>query len=174
MLLKIQECLRQYVGARMAYLIVFTCYFIITSTILLSMGYVFNIVPFVVVSTIVVNSIRKYSFGYHESDNVKCMIMTIFLITIIGMVSNEVGLVVSLIVGVLSIRYIIEKSPLKITQKGKSEKYHRDRIKRLVALYLTLSLVFLYFEQYLLVNNIMWSFFLVALTLFENIDRNKK
>lgn len=51
-------------------------------------GWLFDSLPFVIISSIVVNKIRKFSGGFHCSGNVKCAIISNILIIICGYASK--------------------------------------------------------------------------------------
>ena len=171
MITKSQKMLVKYVGKKWSYRIVFTTYIIMVMTPIILFGWLFNYIPFIIISTITVNSIRSYSFGFHTSNG-KCTLLTYCLLIAFGYISKTIQIEWSLIFALLSMRYIYIKAPLKLTHKGKSKQFHRDRIQLLMMVYFIASLVFLYFGMNYISNCILCSLGLVGLTSFENVDES--
>ena len=166
---EVQEFLSRYTSKHNAYLIVYWSYFIIMMIPLLSVGYFFNIIPFVIISTVCVNLLIKYCYSFHQS-NIKCFILTSFLIIIFGYISKTIPMEWSFLIALFCMRDIYIRSPLKLTVKNKDEKWHRDRIMLILAICLFISVVGLYLNLIVLTNSILCSIIMVDLTLFVNKD----
>jgi len=166
---KSQNFLSRYMSKRKAYLIVYWSYFIITIIPLLSVGYFFNIIPYIVISCIISNWLRNFSYGFHLTNS-KCLYLTTILLIIFGYLSKTIPLEWSFLIGLFCMRDIYLRSPLKLTVKGKDEKWHRDRIMLILAICLFASVVGLYFNFIWYTNCIMCSIIMVDLTLFVNKD----
>ena len=169
MIEKIQRYLAKYMSKKMAYRVVFTTYIILVMIPIIILGYLFDCMWFMIIGTLIVNKIRKYTFGYHTT-NIKCTIFTLTILTIMGYVSRTVPLEWSFLFALFSARYIYLNAPLRLTCKGKTLKWHRDKISLNIILCLISAIIFMYLGENLIANCILWSLSTVALTLFENID----
>ena len=87
-MVKLQNWLEKYIHQDYAYLIVSGLIMVMQASILLGIGYIFDCVPFVLVTTIFVNCIRNFSSGMHMSNTFRCTIFTSILIIIFGYVSK--------------------------------------------------------------------------------------
>lgn len=150
-----------------AYLIVYYTYALLMSIPLVVVGYIFDIIPFVLASTIITNQIRSVSYGLHLTNG-KCMYLTTMLIIIIGYLSKTIQLEWSFFIVLICVRDIYVKAPLKLIVKNKDRKWHENRIMLLLSIYLTLAIIGLYFDLYIITSSILWSIIMVDLTLILN------
>ena len=173
MIQRTQKFLSKYTTKHRAYLITYWSYFIITMIPLLSIGYFFNIIPYLIISCIIMNILRSITYGFHLTNG-KCMYLTSVLIIIFGYLSKTIPLEWSFLIGLFCMRDIYLRSPLKLIIKGKDEKYHRDKIMLILAICLFVCVCGLYFNLTLYVNCVLLSLVMVDLTLFINKDENLK
>jgi len=169
MIKKSQNFLSRFMSKHNAYLIVYWSYFIITIIPLLSVGYFFNIIPYIIISTVIVNILVNFTYAFHQSNG-KCLYLTTMLLIIFGYLSKTIPLEWSFLIGLFCMRDIYLRSPLKLTVKGKDEKWHRDRIMLILAICLFTSVIGLYFNLIWYTNCILMSIVMVDLTLFINKD----
>lgn len=169
MIKKSQKFLSRYMSKHNAYLIVYWSYFIITIIPLLSVGYFFNIIPYIVTSCIISNILRSITYGFHLTNG-KCMFLTTILLIIFGYISKTIPLEWSFLIGLFCMRDIYLRSPLKLIVKKKDEKWHRNRIMLILAMCLLASVIGLYLNLIWYTNCIMCSIIMVDLTLFINKD----
>lgn len=165
----VQIYLAKYMSKKMAYRIVFTTYIILIMIPIIILGYLFDCMWFMIIGTLIINQLRKYTFGYHTT-NIKCTILTLTILTIMGYISKVAPLWASFLVSLFSARYIYLNAPLRLTCKGKTLKWHRDKITLNIILCLISAIIFMYLGENLIASCILWSLSTVALTLFENID----
>ena len=170
MIEKSQRWLAKYVGKNWAYYIVFITYTILITIPTIILGYLFDCMTFMIISNLIVNIIRSFTYGYHNKSNIKCTILTYTLLVILGYISKTIQIEWSFFIALISARYIYINAPLKLTKKGKDRKWHRSRIQLSIWICLFASVVFLYLQMYIIASAILWSLTMVALTLFENID----
>ena len=170
MIEKSQRWLAKYVGKNWAYYIVFIAYTILITMPTIILGYLFDCMTFMIISNLIVNIIRSFTYGYHNKSNIKCTLLTYTLLVILGYISKTIQIEWSFFIALISARYIYINAPLKLTKKGKDRKWHRSRIQLSIWICLCASVVFLYLQMYIIASAILWSLTMVALTLFENID----
>lgn len=170
MIKKSQRWLAKYVGKNWAYYIVFIAYTILITIPTIILGYLFDCMTFMIISNLIVNIIRSFTYGYHNKSNIKCTLLTYTLLVILGYISKTIQIEWSFFIALISARYIYINAPLKLTKKGKDRKWHRSRIQLSIWICLFASVVFLYLQMYIIASAILWSLTMVALTLFENID----
>lgn len=170
MIEKSQRWLAKYVGKNWAYYIVFITYTILITIPTIILGYLFDCMTFMIISNLIVNIIRSFTYGYHNKSNIKCTLLTYTLLVILGYISKTIQIEWSFFIALISARYIYINAPLKLTKKGKDRKWHRSRIQLSIWICLFASVVFLYLQMYIIASAILWSLTMVALTLFENID----
>ena len=87
-----------------------------------------------------------------------------------GYISKTIPMEWSFIFTLISMRYIYQNAPIKMTIKDKEIKWYRKCINSLMVLYYTLALVLLYFNLQQYASDILWSLSMVALTLFKNVN----
>lgn len=174
MLLDIQKWIikRFKIKPKVAYRIVFYTYVILTSIPILAIGYLFNIIPFVIIAFIISNLLRKFTFGIHFTNG-KCMFITMVLLISLGELSKNIPLVYSFFIALWCVRDIYIKSPLKLTVKGKDLKWHESKIMSILGICLGLATIGLYFDWYIFTNSILCSLIMVDLTLFLNKNEKK-
>lgn len=82
---------------------------------LLSIGCVFNIIPFVLINSIILNELMSYTSGFHCSTNGKCLIISSISIIIFGYIAKESVdcLWVSFVICLFCLKDIYIKSPLQ-------------------------------------------------------------
>lgn len=165
MIRKTQLFLGKYMSKKCAYRIVFALYFMITYIPMLLVGYLFDIIPFILIATIIVNQLRSVTFGFHL-DNFRCIYLTICLLIIFGYISQNSNTWVLFLISLYCCRDIYIRSPLKLIVKDKDLKWHENKITNLLGIYLGLSLIALYFNLYIIINDILCSIIMVDLTLF--------
>ena len=170
MIEKSQRWLAKYVGKNWAYYIVFITYTILVTIPTIILGYLFDCMTFMIISNLIVNIIRSFTYGYHNKSNIKCTLLTYTLLVILGYISKTIQIEWSFFIALISARYIYINAPLKLTKKGKDRKWHRSRIQLSIWICPFASVVFLYLQMYIIASAILWSLTMVALTLFENID----
>jgi len=69
MIERMQIRLQKYFKEHTAYLIVYWSYVAITIIPILLVGYLFNVLPFVIISSILGNELIRYTYGFHQTDN---------------------------------------------------------------------------------------------------------
>ena len=170
MIEKIQAKLRDKFGRDFAYYATCTIYTTLMLSVMFILSVLFHNIIFAIISTIVINEIRKYSYGYHEHELLNCIIITNILFLIFGYISKGCPLWVSFLLCCFCIRDIYSKSPLQLNYKDKTIEWHRHKLKHTLFLTMLVCLSLLYFEQYYFVNCILQSIIMTDLLLFENID----
>lgn len=68
------------------------------------------------------------------------------------------------------IRDLYLKSPLELNFENKDIKWHRSKLKKSLFVFISLSLIALYFNYIYISNCILWSLIMTDLLLFKNID----
>ena len=116
---------------------------------------------------IIVNYLRKYTYGAHFTNG-KCLFITLILISIFSYLVKTIPMEWSFLVMLWCIRDIYIKSPLKLTVKNKDLEWHKNRIMLILAILLLASVIGLYFNLYIITNSILYSIIMVDLTLFVN------
>lgn len=157
----------------MAYRIVFTSYIILTSIPILLMSYFLDIIPFMIISSVLVNELRRISFGFHLTNG-KCFILTLILISAFGYVAKNSETWVLFLISIFCMKDIYINSPLKLTVKNKDLKWHEDRITLLLGIYLALAVIGVYLELDVITNSILCSIIMVDATLFINKTELRK
>lgn len=92
MINKMQKIISKYVGINMAYYIVFISYIVIVSVPLLLFGYLFKCIQFMSLSFIIINTLRSFTYGYHNKSNIKCTIFTYVMLIIFSQISKTIPL----------------------------------------------------------------------------------
>lgn len=172
MIIKFQKLISKYTTKRIAYLITYWTYFILITIPILIIGRLYETIPFMIISTLLVNGIRTYSFGFHLTNG-KCLFMTFCLLIIFGYLSKTVPMEWSFLIGLFCMRDIYLKSPLKITVKKKDIRWHEKRIMQIFGLCLFVLSVGIYFNLYIINNSILFSIIMVDLLLFINKDEER-
>lgn len=170
MIIKAQRFLKKYIGYKWAYRVVYYSYGIVTLIPILVIGYLFKCIPFILISLFAMNILRRYTYGFHCDNNLQCNILSWILLPTFGYISKTIPMEWSFIFTLISMRYIYQKAPLKLTIEDKDIKWHRKWINRLMVLYFILALVLVYFNLQEYASDILWSLVMVALTLFKNVN----
>lgn len=196
MLDKLQDHLTKYMHKDYSYLIICTIYLLSVYIPLLILGYIFDIIPFVIISSVVMNNIRNYSGGFHCTSNGRCLFISSILIIIFGYIAKQSieYLWVAFFISVLSIKDLYEKAPffvqdieldkrwynckpfslLKINtikyDKPYDRVWYRKGMIRWIVISLFFSVILLYFEQYYYTSCILWSIIMCSALLFKNQD----
>lgn len=170
MIEKSQKWLAKYVGFKSAYRIVFTTYIILVSIPLILLGYLFDCIQFMIIGSLIINTLRSYTYGYHNKSNLKCTIFTYTMLIIFGYISKSIPSEWTFFIAVLSSRYIYINAPLELTHENKSRQWHRNKIQYSLIGCLICSIIAHYFNFDLIASDILWSLNVVAITLFKDID----
>lgn len=147
---------------------------IMIATLVLN-GLIFDNWYMIIIGTIVMNSIRNYSGGFHCSTLIRCVILTNALFIFFGFVaSHTVDYYFRFILlGLLSIVWICYRTPVIETDyKDKSIKWHKCQAFYLCLIFFFGSLVYNFVGFELMANNMLWSLILVALLCFKNPKRS--
>lgn len=200
MLEKLQDKLSKHIHKDYAYLIICAIYLLSVYVPLLAVGYIFDIIPFILISSIIMNNIRKYSGGLHMSSNGKCLILSSILLIVFGYIAKQTvnNLQFAFFISILSIKDLYEKAPLFIEDtllefrwynckpythiwklfKINTTKYdkpydrvwYRKGMIKWIVISLILSVITLYFEQYYYTSCILWSIIMCDALLYKNQD----
>lgn len=196
MLDKLQDYLTKYMHKDYSYLIICAVYLLSVYIPLFTLGYIFDIIPFVIISSIVMNNIRTYSGGFHCTSNVRCLFISSILAIIFGYIAKQSVdyLWVAFFISVLSIKDLYIKAPLFVEDvpldkrwynckpfsllKINTTKYdkpydkvwYRKGMIRWIVISLFFSVILLYFEQYYYTSCILWSIIICDALLFKNQD----
>lgn len=114
MLEKIQDYIITKTGNHdLAYYVVVILYLLSFNIPIFVVGYILDILPFVIVSTILTNKIRKFCGGFHCTSNGRCFIISFILIMSFGFISkmavNYLWLV--FLIALYCVRNLYEKAP---------------------------------------------------------------
>ena len=153
---------------RHAYLIVYCGYITIVSIPILTMGYLFDCIEFMIISSIISNYLMSVTYTAHMKNNIQCIMLTLVLLTIFGYLSKTIPLEWSFLIGLIATKKIYREAPIKVCKKSRDLKWHKSRIKLVLYLCLLCSVICLYFELFIIAKCIMWSLILVAFMLFKN------
>jgi len=72
------------------------------------------------------------------------------------------------LIGLFCMRDVYLKAPIKLTMENKTREWHEDKITLILAFYMLISIVGLYFKLTIITNSVLASIILVDLTLFLN------
>lgn len=99
----------------LAYYVTCCIYLITTYTPIIVFGILFDILPFVIVSAIVFNKIRKFCGGFHCTSNLRCSVISNMLIIIAGYMSKYSlqWLWLVFLIALISIKDLYIKAPFK-------------------------------------------------------------
>lgn len=86
-MVKLQDWLEKHIHQDYAYSLVSGLVMAMQTALLLWFGYLFDCIPFIIVSTFILNGIRNYSGGLHLGNTLRCTILTSMLIIISGYIS---------------------------------------------------------------------------------------
>lgn len=196
MLEKLQDYLTKYMHKDYSYLIVTFIYLLSVYIPLLIIGYMFNMIPFVIISVTLMSIIRNYSGGFHCTSNGRCLFLSSILTIIFGYIAKQTvdSLQFAFFISVLSIRDLYLKAPLFIEDvpldkrwyncrpfsllKINTTKYdkpydkvwYRKGMIRWIVISLFFSVILLYFEQYYYTSCVLWSIIICDALLFKNQD----
>lgn len=173
---------------------------IMQTSLLLLFGYIFDCIPFIIISIIFVNGIRNYTSGFHLSTTLKCTILTSMLIIIFGYIStmSVSHLWALFLLYLYCVRDLYLNAPIRHTDVDlqyrwyntrpfiyiwklfhintiKYDKpydlvWHRKGMIRWLVISLFFSIVFLYLKLYYWTDCILLSVIMCDLTLFLNKD----
>lgn len=90
-----QQILKKKFGANIAYYVTCFVYLFLMLSMMFILSYLFNNFYFAVLSSIIINIIRAYTYGYHEHELFNCVLLTNLLILIFGYISKGCPLWVS-------------------------------------------------------------------------------
>ena len=139
---KIQDFIIKKTGNHdLAYYVTCCIYLITTYTPIIVFGILFDILPFVIVSAIVFNKIRKFCGGFHCTSNLRCSVISNMLIIIAGYMSKYSlqWLWLVFLIALISIKDLYIKAPFKeqindiqpkIKELRKYDKYCKDIFKK--------------------------------------------
>lgn len=170
MIEKFQEILKNKFGINIAYYITCFIYIFLMLSIMFILSYLFDNFCFAILSSIIINIIRSYTYGYHEKKLFNCILLTNLLILIFGYISKRCPLWVSFLLCSYCIRDLYLNSPLELNFENKNIKWHRKKLKNSLFLFMSFSLLALYFDYIFISNCILWSIIMTDILLFKNID----
>jgi len=134
------------------------------------LSYFFNNWYMAIIGTFVMNIIRFYTYGFHCKKLENCVVFTNIIFLIFGYISMATYkeyLWVAFLLYSCSVRYIWIKMPLEL-QDNKTIEWHKNGFEKWISIITIISLIFLYFNLYLIVSTILWSVIMVAILLFIN------
>lgn len=196
MLEKVQKNLEKIMHKDYAYLVVCMMYLMWIYGIIFTIAYIYNFIPFVVLSIFTFEKIRKYVGGFHMHDNISCILFTIPLIITISYIAKQTQdtLWIVFLICLICMKDIYSKAPLFyydvdlekrwynckpfIYLPLKREKlniaydykWHRIKAFKSMSTSFLLAIIFLTLEHNLLCSYVLWNIIMVDLLLFENKD----
>lgn len=170
MIEKLQAKLRDKFGRDFAYYTTCVIYTSLMLSVMFILSILFDNLLFAIIATIVINEIRRYTYGYHEYELLNCIFLTNILFLIFGYISKGCPLWVSFLLCCFCIRDIYLKSPLQLNYEDKTTEWHRQKLKHILFILILICLVLLYFNKIFLINCILQSIIMTDLLLFKNID----
>ena len=174
MIEKFQQILKKKFGTNIAYYTTCFIYIFLMLSIMFILSYLFDNFYFAILSSIIINVIRRYTYGYHEHELFNCILLTNILILIFGYISKGCPLWVSFFVCSYCIRDLYLKSPLELNFENKSIDWHRRKLKHSLFIFIVISLIALYFNYIFISNCILWSIIMTDILLFKNIDKEER
>lgn len=136
--------------------------------LLLGFGYIFNSIPFVIIGTIVTNTINYYTYTHHCHKLENCIILTQISFVVFGYLANTIETNLSLILCIMAFKNIYINCPLEKTVEGKSESWHRYKAVVLIMIYVTISLILIRFNLHNLANYFLWSIIMSSVLMIKN------
>ena len=170
MIEKFQQVLKKKFGTNIAYYSTCFIYLFLMISIMLILSYLFDNFYFALISSIIINIIRSYTYGYHEHELFNCILLTNILILIFGFMAKGSPLWVSFLVCACCTRDLYLKSPLELNFENKSREWHRKQLKKSLFIIFSICLIAVYFNKFYFVNCILYSVIMTDILLFKNID----
>lgn len=198
MLEKLQDFLDKHMHKDYSFIITFCVYTMIVFTLLFTIGYLFNFIPFIIISIFTFERIRFYSGGFHMKDNVSCFLFTtpLFITFAYILAQNSTDyLWVVFFICLICMRDLYHKVPLiycdtepkdrwyncrpfiyikmnrnKLDSIVYDKKWHRKRALFWIAISYLLAILFFTLNLELLCSYTLWLIIMADLLMFKNID----
>lgn len=169
MIEKLQDWLLEQDIHDLAYWLTIIVYTSAMIVILALNGYIFNNWAMVIIGTIVMNTIRNYSGGYHCTSLVKCILFTNFLFVVFGFAAKLMPYSITAILSIVGILWIIYRTPVIETDyKDMFIRWHKEQVAEWCGIFFVLALIIEAIGFVLVSRSIWWSIILVAFLCFKN------
>lgn len=148
----------------------FILYYILQIMLFMLFGKMLNILNFIIVGSIVYNSITIFSYSFHCKNLDHCIIATQIIFSIFGIISKTAHIWVVFLLCLYSCIDIYKKAPieLNVEHEGKDEDWHFKRVVLIMTIYMAISLITYYFGLEQLCKCVLLSLVMTDLLLFKN------
>jgi hypothetical protein len=142
---------------------------------LLTIGILLHILTPMVIISIVFNTLRLYSFGYHSSVIEKCILITTTSISIMSFLSvftvncTLFNFYIAMVSGILIIKHTIDN-----IQSNQNIKYYINGYIGFFILFIIIGVVSIDLNQLIITNSINFGIFLVVLLLKRKKQKIRK
>lgn len=169
MLDKLQLLLKSKIGQPYAYIFCCLIYLIGVYSIIGFVGYMYGVFLESVIITTTISIFRTITHGFHCKTNTHCIIISTILITIFSILSKNIPCEYSFLIAIICCRDIYIKSPLELNDEiDKSKEWYVKMTSLIIVILLSLSLIFYYFNLFIMCSSILWSIIIVDIMLFKN------
>lgn len=150
------------------YYVAIFIYYFIQIFLFIIFGFLFNNWSFIIIGTVVSTIIHSYTYTHHCHVLENCIILTQIMMICFGYLSSTMDYSWSLLITLISIRYIYISAPIKLSFENKDMEWHKYKAVIRLVLFLIISIILMRLGFIRFSKDILWSITMVAVLLIEN------